>query len=130
MSGIGKVYPEPGLKGNPGNYSLLVEAEDRGFPAKTASAVFLVCVQVTVHTLCLWTRELAWKSYPLRVTLKEICIFVRFYRLCILLSSESLCIYKLLIPLIENIFRILTITPHSLSCPGPTILPGFWRMQL
>ena len=46
VSGIAKLYPEPELNGKPGNYSVLVEAEDRGFPAKTASAVFLVCVQV------------------------------------------------------------------------------------
>ena len=46
VSGIAKLYPEPELNGKPGNYSVLVEAEDRGFPANSASAVFLVCVQV------------------------------------------------------------------------------------
>ena len=60
VSGIGKLYPEPGLNGKPGNYSVLVEAEDRGFPANSASAVFLVCVQVGRRWHCTLNAAVMW----------------------------------------------------------------------
>ena len=44
--GIARIYPSDTLKGQYGNYSLTVEATDKGYPPNTEAAVFSICVQV------------------------------------------------------------------------------------
>ena len=43
-----RVYPQRQLKGFYGNYSLVVQASDRGEPTNVARATFPVCVQVSI----------------------------------------------------------------------------------
>ena len=44
--GTAKIYPHGSLKGRYGNYSLEIEAKDKGFPPNSVSAIYPVCVQV------------------------------------------------------------------------------------
>ena len=47
-----RVYPQRQLKGFYGNYSLVVQASDRGEPTNVARATFPVCVQVCILCDC------------------------------------------------------------------------------
>ena len=44
--GLARIYPFDTLKGHYGNYSLHVEAQDKGFPPNFKIAVYDICVQV------------------------------------------------------------------------------------
>ncbi len=44
---VWRLFPAQSLKGRAGNYSLHLEARDAGQPPLSASATFLICVQVT-----------------------------------------------------------------------------------
>ena len=44
--GTAKVYPNQSLKGHYGNYTLTVQADDRGNPPNSATAQYSICVQV------------------------------------------------------------------------------------
>ena len=44
--GTARIYPFDSLKGRYGNYSLEIEAKDKGFPSNSATAVHRICVQV------------------------------------------------------------------------------------
>ncbi len=54
--GSAKIYPNQSLKGHYGNYTLKVQADDRGNPANSATALYSICVQVIANFLC-WLRE-------------------------------------------------------------------------
>ena len=45
-SGTAKIYPFDSLKGHYGNYSLEIEAKDKGFSPNSKTAVYHICVQV------------------------------------------------------------------------------------
>ena len=44
--GTAKIYPVDSLKGHYGNYSLEIEAKDKGSPSNSETAVYNICVQV------------------------------------------------------------------------------------
>lgn len=44
-----KIYPNQSLKGNYGNYTLTVQADDRGNPPNSATAQYSICVQVIMQ---------------------------------------------------------------------------------
>ena len=49
--GRAKVYPLGSLKGRYGNYSLEIEAKDKGFPPNSETAIYPICVQVNNYIL-------------------------------------------------------------------------------
>ena len=44
--GTARIYPYGSLKGHYGNYSLEIEAKDKGYPPNFATALYPICVQV------------------------------------------------------------------------------------
>jgi hypothetical protein len=44
---VWRLYPAQSLKGRPGNFSLVMEARDRGQPSLSATATYFICVQVS-----------------------------------------------------------------------------------
>ena len=44
--GTARVYPNRSLKGFYGNYSLEIEAKDKGLPPNSVTAIFPICIQV------------------------------------------------------------------------------------
>ena len=45
-----KIYPNQSLKGNYGNYTLTIQADDRGNPPNSAIAQYSICVQVLLSS--------------------------------------------------------------------------------
>ena len=46
--GIAKLYPKKRLKGYYGNYTITVKASDRGYPSNSATALYSICIQVSL----------------------------------------------------------------------------------
>ena len=45
--GAARIFPNGPLKGHYGNYSLTIEARDKGFPPNSVAAVYSICVLVS-----------------------------------------------------------------------------------
>jgi len=54
---VWRLFPAQSLKGRAGNYSLQLEARDRGQPPISTSATYLICVQVTYKGLSFFCSE-------------------------------------------------------------------------
>jgi hypothetical protein len=71
-----RLFPAQSLKGRAGNYSLHLEARDAGQPPLSASATFLICVQVTKKILHLHLFSDFWYISLIRQTITIIYIII------------------------------------------------------